>query len=280
MSKNVLPDTKQQEKELPARDWPVVAAIESVGEAGVFFFKTIKGFFTFFFTKNIEMEELLRQCFKIGNKSLGLVLTTGFIMGLVLTLQSRPVLAEFGAESWLPSMVCLSFVREIGPVLTGLICAGKVGSGLGAEVASMKVTEQIEAMEVSATNPFKYIVVTRVIACTFMLPLLIAFSDFAGILGSYVGVKIYGDISFTLFFTQGFSSVEFIDIIPAIIKSVLFGFAIGFVGCYKGYNAGRGTESVGVAANSAVVVASLLIFFIDLVAVQTVNLIETFNILD
>src|SRR5271154_849416 len=119
-----------------------------------------------------EFKELVKQSYLIGYKSFPLVAITGFIMGLVLTIQSRPTLAEFGAESWLPAMVAVSIIREIGPVITALIFAGKVGSGIGAELASMKVTEQIDSMEVSGINPFKYIVVTRVVATSLMLPLL------------------------------------------------------------------------------------------------------------
>ena len=116
-----------------------------------------------------QINEFFRQCYAIGFKSLPLVSITGFIMGLVLTIQSRPTMAKFGAESWLPSMVSLSLIREIAPVITALICAGKVASGIGAELGSMKVTEQIDAMEVSAINPFKYLVVTRILACTLMI---------------------------------------------------------------------------------------------------------------
>lgn len=222
-----------------------------------------------------EWDEVLSQCYKIGNKSLGLVAITGFIMGLVLTLQSRPVLAEFGAESWLPSMVSISFIREIGPVVTALICAGKIGSGIGAEVGSMKVTEQIDAMEVSATNPFKFIVATRIFATSLMVPLLTLFSDAFGMLGSFIGVNLFSEVDIKLYMTLSFASLEFVDFIPALIKTLLFGYVIGIVGCYKGLNAGRGTESVGLAANSAVVTSSLLIFFVDLIVVQATNMFTT-----
>jgi phospholipid/cholesterol/gamma-HCH transport system permease protein len=225
-------------------------------------------FFRELFTRPYEFAETARQCFVIGNKSFGLVGLTGIIMGLVLTIQSRPTLAEFGAESWLPGMVAVSIIREIGPVITGLICAGKIGSGIGAELGSMKVTEQIEAMEVSGTNPYKFLVVTRIVAATFMVPLLVIYADTMGLIGSYIGVNIKGEVNFFLFISRAFASLEFIDILPATIKTFFFGFVIGFVGCYKGFNAGRGTESVGIAANSAVVAASLMVFVVDMVAVQ------------
>ena len=147
-------------------------------------------FFKEGFKPKYEFQELLRQCFLIGNKTLPLVGITGFIMGLVLTIQSYPSMEAFGAESWLPSVVSVSLVREIVPVITALICAGKIGSGIGAELGSMKVTEQIDAMEVSGTNPFKYLVVTRVLATTLMVPLLVILSDTIGLYGAYLGVNM------------------------------------------------------------------------------------------
>jgi phospholipid/cholesterol/gamma-HCH transport system permease protein len=193
-------------------------------------------------------------------------------MGLVLTIQSRPTLAEFGAESWLPGMVALSLIREIAPVITALICAGKISSGIGAELGSMKVTEQIDAMEVSAINPYKYLVVTRVLATTLMIPLLVVLADGVGILGGFVGINIHSDVTLYRYFSQVLSSLEFLDIIPATIKTFFFGFFIGLIGCYKGFTAANGTESVGKAATSAVVTASLAIFIIDMMAVQLTDL--------
>lgn len=193
-------------------------------------------------------------------------------MGLVLTLQSRPTLLKFGAESWLPSMVSLSLIREIAPVITALICAGKIASGIGAELGSMKVTEQIDAMEVSAINPFKYLVVTRILATTLMIPILVFYADFIGIIGGYIGYNIHGDISMYRYFSEMIASVEYLDILPATIKTFFFGFFIGTIGCYKGFNASNGTASVGVAANESVVLASLSIFIIDMLAVQITDL--------
>ncbi len=225
-------------------------------------------FFKEVFRPPYEIKEFIRQCFVIGYKSLPLVAITGFIMGLVLTLQSRPTLAEFGAESWLPGMVALSLIREIAPVITALICAGKISSGIGAELGSMKVTEQIDAMEVSAINPYKYLVVTRVLASTLMIPLLVIFADGVGVLGGYVGMTIHTDVTLFRFLSQVLASIDFMDIFPATIKTFFFGFFIGMIGSYKGYTAANGTESVGKAATSAVVAASLTIFIIDMLAVQ------------
>mgnify|MGYP001590671597 CR=1 FL=1 len=230
-------------------------------------------FFKELFIPPYELKELRKQCYVIGYKSLPLVAITGFIMGLVLTLQSRPTLVEFGAESWLPGMVALSLIREIAPVITALICAGKISSGIGAELGSMKVTEQIDAMEVSAINPYNYLVVTRILATTLMVPILVIFADAVGILGGYIGINIHDDINFNRYIAQIFESLNYSDLIPATIKTFFFGFFIGMIGCYKGFNAANGTESVGKAANSAVVTASLAIFIIDMIAVQLTDLI-------
>jgi phospholipid/cholesterol/gamma-HCH transport system permease protein len=224
-------------------------------------------FFKEFFKKPFEGKELLKQCYNIGNRSLLLVGITGFIIGLVITLQTRPTLQEFGAESWMPSMVSISIIREIGPVIIALICAGKIGSGIGAELGSMRVTEQIDAMEVSGTNPFKYLVVTRVLAATLMLPVLVIFGDAIALYGSYIIENLKGEVSFVLYFNKVFSALEFGDIFPATIKTFFFGYAIGLVGCFKGFYCKKGTVGVGKAANSAVVFSSMLVFIIDFIAV-------------
>jgi phospholipid/cholesterol/gamma-HCH transport system permease protein len=253
--------------------------IEETQKANLFF-SEVAGFFMFLwkttreaFSRDCEFREFLRQCYQIGYKTLPLISVTGIIIGLVLTIQSRPALVDFGAVSMLPGMVALSIIREMGPVITALICAGKIGSGMGAELGSMKVTEQIDAMEVSSTNPIRFLVVTRVLAATLMIPILVLYADALGILGSWAGANIKGDVTFVLFFSQAFSVIDFMDLIPAVIKTFFFGAAIGFVGCYKGYTAGRGTESVGKAANSAVVLSSLLVIIIDLVAVQITDML-------
>jgi phospholipid/cholesterol/gamma-HCH transport system permease protein len=225
------------------------------------------------FSRNFEYKEFFHQCFKIGYKTLPLISVTGAIMGLVLTIQSRPALIDFGAVTLLPGMVAVSLIREMGPVITALICAGKIGSGMGAELGSMRVSEQIDAMEVSSTNPIRFLVVTRVLAATFMVPLLVLYADALGIMGSWAGANIKGDVTLVLFFSQAFSHIGFIDLMPAFIKTFFFGAVIGLVGCYKGYNAGRGTESVGIAANSSVVLASLLVIIVDMIAVQITDML-------
>jgi len=230
-------------------------------------------FFHEAFRPPLQTKEFIRQCFRIGYKSLPLIGLTGFIMGLVLTLQLRPTLVLYGVQAKLPDMVSLSIVREIGPVISALIFAGKIGSSIGAELGSMRVTEQIDAMDVSGTNPFKYLVVTRVLAATFMLPVLTILSDSVGIYGSYLGINIRSTMSLSLYSTHVFNILNFSDCIPAFIKTFFFGFAVGIIGCYMGYNTRNGTEGVGRSANSAVVISSLLVFIIDLVVVQITDIL-------
>jgi phospholipid/cholesterol/gamma-HCH transport system permease protein len=231
-------------------------------------------FFREGFRARFEFAELFNQCYNIGNRTLGLVGITGFIMGLVITIQSHPSMQAFGAESWLPAVVSVSLVREIVPVITALICAGKIGSSIGAELGSMKVTEQIDAMEVSGTNPFKYLVVTRVFASMLMIPLLVIIADAVGLWGAYIGVNMKTEVSFDLYTNQIFQKLTFGDVIPSIIKSFFFGFAIGIIGCYKGYFTRNGTQGVGRAANSAVVAATFVVFIIDLIAAQIADIID------
>lgn len=229
-------------------------------------------FFAQAFRRPFEWKELLLQCYIIGYQSLFLVATTGFIMGLVLTLQLRPTMIEFGAVSYMPNMVSIAFVREIGPMVTALICAGKIGSSIGAELGSMKVTEQIDAMEVSGTNPFKFLVVTRIWACILMLPLLIIIADVVGLMGSFLIESTRGEVSMMLYFGRAFDALAPYDLMPATIKSFFFGLVIGVVGCYKGYHSKKGTAGVGRAANTAVVLASLMLFVVDFLAVLIADL--------
>ena len=220
-----------------------------------------------------EFKEMFKQFFEIGYKSLGLVSITGFIIGYVLALQAIPMLTKFGALSLIPTMISISIIREIGPVITGLICAGKIGSGIGAELGSMKVSEQIDAMEVSATNPFKFLVVTRITATSLMIPILIIYADTIALIGGFIALNIVNGESLQLYFTTIFSALTFADVVPATIKTIFFGYAIGLVGSYQGYNASRGTESVGIAANISVVYSSLLVIIIDMIAVQLTTIL-------
>ncbi len=226
------------------------------------------------FKPPFEWKEIVRQCYEVGYKSLPLISLTGFVTGLVFTKQSRPSLAEFGASSWLPSLVAIAIIRALAPLVTALIAAGKVGSNIGAELGSMKVTEQIDAMEVSAVNPFKFLVVSRVVATTFMIPMLMFYTGAVAMLGAYINVHQNEMTSFISFFQQAFDKISFLDIFSSVTKGIVFGFTIGIVGCYKGFNASQGTEGVGRAANASVVVSMFLIFIEEILIVQITNSIR------
>ena len=237
-------------------------------------FQFIGRFFKELFTPPYEFKEIIKQCYEVGYKSLFLITLTGFITGLVFTKQSRPSLAEFGATSWLPSLVAIAIIRALAPLVTALICAGKVGSNIAAELGSMKVTEQIDAMEVSATNPFKFLVVSRVIATTLMIPMLMCYTGFVGMLGAFLNVHQNEATSYITFFQQAFERISFLDIFASTFKSIIYGFTIGIVGCYKGFHAKNGTEGVGRAANSSVVLSMFLIFIEEILIVQVTNSIR------
>ncbi|MBO9152084.1 MlaE family ABC transporter permease [Chitinophaga sp. GCM10012297] len=237
-------------------------------------FRFIRRFFREVLRPPLEVKEFIRQCYMVGYKSLALISLTGFITGLVFTKQSRPSLAEFGATSWLPSLISIAVIRALAPLVTALICAGKVGSGIGAELASMKVTEQIDAMEVSAINPFKYLVVTRIMACTVCLPLLMAYTALVGMAGSYLDIHLNEQTTLMAFINKAFNDISFLDLFASFFKSIVFGFTIGAVSSYLGYNASQGTTGVGKAANTSVVVSMFLIFIEEIIIVQVVNSIR------
>src|SRR5271154_2945176 len=170
-----------------------------------------------------EWREILKQCYAVGNRSFFLVSFTAFLAGVVFTRQSRPSLSSFGAESWLPSLVSQAVIRSLGPLITGLICAGKLGSNIGAELASMKVTEQIDAMEVSGTRPFSFLVVSRVVATTLMMPILVVYADIMALLGSFITVAIFNNTGFMLYFNDVANHVTYTDVFSSLIKSFFFG---------------------------------------------------------
>jgi phospholipid/cholesterol/gamma-HCH transport system permease protein len=236
--------------------------------------KFIIRFFKEAFVPPYEFKEIINQCYQVGYRSLPLVSLTGFIVGIVFTKQSRPSLSTFGAASWLPSLISIAIIRALAPLVTALIAAGKVGSNMGAELGSMKVTEQIDAMEVSATNPFKFLVTTRILAITCMLPILVLYMGFVGMMGSYLNIHLTEQTSFDAFVRSAFSTISFLDIFSSVLKSAVYGFTIGVAGCYQGYHAENGTQGVGRAANSAVVVSMFMIFIEEMLIVQVINAIR------
>jgi len=228
----------------------------------------IARFFREVFLPPYEWNEVVKQCYQVGVRSFTLITVTGFIVGVIFTKQSRPSLSEFGATSWLPSLVSIAIMRALAPLVTALIAAGKVGSSIGAELGSMRVTEQIDAMEVSGTKPFKYLVCTRIIATTVTIPLLATYVGFIGLLGGYLNVSQGEGTTYSAYMQAVFEPLTFIDFEASLIKAIVFGFTIGVVSCYQGYYSSKGTEGVGKAANASVVTAMFLVFIEEIIIVQ------------
>jgi phospholipid/cholesterol/gamma-HCH transport system permease protein len=217
-----------------------------------------------------EFKETWRQVFEIGWRSLPLVALSGFAIGVVLSMHTRASLERFGAEAMIPAGLAIALVRETGPLSAGLLVAGRVGAGIGAELGAMKVTEQIDALEAVAVDSFKFLAVTRILACIIAMPLLTTLMDFAGILGGYVAEASISGMSAQLYLHRAFSLIEFSDFIPATLKTAVFGFIIGTVASYLGLTTSRGTEGVGRASTSSVVLASVCIILVNVVLVKLI----------
>ncbi len=239
---------------------------EWFGEFGIFCGRVARAIFS----RPFEGRELLRQMDNIGSKSLVLVMIAGAATGVVMTLETRDSLTRFGAKAMLPAIIVFSLLKETGPIITGLIASGRVGAGIGSELGSMKVTEQIDAMEASAVNPYNFLAATRVLACITMLPLLTLAADFAGILMGWVATTLADPISLQHFINNGFKSVLFRDFLPPTLRTCVFGWIIGVVSCFEGMRARGGTEGVGRAATSSVVLSSLYIIVADVILVRLI----------
>ncbi len=217
-----------------------------------------------------EWRELLHQCDSVGSLSLPLAALAGAATGAVLSMETRDSLSRFGAKSMLPAVIVFSILKESGPVITGLVVSGRVGAGIGAELGSMKVTEQIDAMEASAVDPFRFLVATRIAACVLMLPLLALGADFCGVLVGWVADNLQGPISIHRFIETGFKNVGFNDFLAPTLKTAVFGFLIGTIACFEGMRTWGGTEGVGRAATRSVVLASLFVILADVLLVRLI----------
>jgi phospholipid/cholesterol/gamma-HCH transport system permease protein len=246
-----------------------VSVFEWFGELGLFCVRLVRSALA----PPYEFRELLRQCDEIGSKSLPLIALAGAATGVVMSLQTRDSLVRFGAKSFLPAVIVFSLVKESGPIITGLMVSGRVAAGIGAQLGSMRVTEQIDAMEASAIDPFKFLVATRVLACIVMLPLLTLASDFCGILMGWVANTLTEPVSLRLFLDNGFKNMLFSDFIPPTLKTMVFGFIIGIVACFQGMQTQGGTEGVGRSATSSVVLSSLFVVLADVVLVRLITTI-------
>jgi phospholipid/cholesterol/gamma-HCH transport system permease protein len=245
---------------------PVVSIFEWFGELGVFCARLARASVT----PPYEFREFLRQCDEIGSKSLPLVALAGAATGVVLSLQTRNSLTHFGAKSLLPAIILFSVIKESGPVITGLVVSGRAGAGIGAELGSMRVTEQIDAMEASAVEPFRYLVATRVLACILMLPLLTLCADFCAILMGWVAETVVDSITFRLFLENATKGARFSDFIPPTMKTLVYGFIIGVVACFQGMRTTGGTEGVGRSTTSSVVLSSLFVILADVILVRLI----------
>ncbi|HXH07428.1 MAG TPA: ABC transporter permease [Vicinamibacterales bacterium] len=217
-----------------------------------------------------EGREIVRQLYELGARSAPLVAVAGFAVGVVLSMHTRASLERFGAEAMIPAGLALALVRETGPLTTGLLLSGRIGAGIGAELGAMRVTEQIDALEASAIDAFKYLVVTRVVACTLAVPLLTTLLNFAGMLGGWAAEAAIEGMSLALYTRRAFSLLEFDDYVPATLKTAVFGFIIATVSSFLGYHAAQGTEGVGRASTRSVVLSSILIIVSNVVLVKAI----------
>jgi phospholipid/cholesterol/gamma-HCH transport system permease protein len=256
---------------------PQLSPIDRAGAAGLRFFEFTGSLAAFglraivgAFRPPYEPGEIVRHLWQFGYRSMPLILTSGFAIGVVLSMHTRATLARFGAEAMIPAGLALALVRETGPLTAGLLVSGRVGAGIGAEIGAMRVTEQIDALEATAVDAFKYLAVTRVIACVIAMPLLTAMMDFAGIVGGYVAEAVTSGMSWALYFERSFTYLDYSDFIPATVKTMVFGYLIAVVASYLGFTTTRGTEGVGEASTRSVVMASILIILSDVILVKII----------
>ncbi len=245
---------------------PIIQSLEWFGDLGLFLWQVVRAAVT----PPYEFRELFRQLDEIGSKSLPLVALAGAATGVVLSLEARYSLTRFGAKSLLPAAIVFSVIHETGPIITGLVVSGRVGAGIGAELASMKVTEQIDAIEASAVNPYRLLVAPRILACILMLPLLTLGADLCGLVMGWVAQALVEPLSFHQFITSGFKGADFNDFLPPTFKTAVFGLIIGLVACFQGMRTKGGAEGVGRAATSSVVLSSLFVILADVVLVKLI----------
>jgi phospholipid/cholesterol/gamma-HCH transport system permease protein len=245
---------------------PVADALAAVGDVAIFGGRALVDMWR----PPYELDEVLRQVYELGFRSVPLIATSGLAVGVVLSMHTRATLERFGAESLIPAGLALALVRETGPLVTGLLLSGRIGAGIGAELAAMKVTEQIDALEATAVDAFKFLVVTRVAACMLSLPLLVTVMNFAGMTGGLFAEWLIDGMSPSLYFQHAFSALQFHDYIPATVKTIVFGFIIATISSYLGFTTTQGTEGVGRASTRSVVFSSILIITVNVLLVRLI----------
>lgn len=244
----------------------ILAALAGVGEISLFGLRALRDAFL----PPYEFAEVVRHVYDIGWRSLPLIALAGFAIGVVLSMHTRASLERFGAEAMIPAGLAIALIRETGPLVTGLLVSGRVGAGIGAELGAMKVTEQIDALEAVAVDSFKFLAVTRILACIIAMPMLTAVMDFSGILGGFLAETTISGMSWELYFQRAFSLIEFNDFIPATMKTAVFGLLIGTIASYLGFNTTQGTEGVGRTSTRSVVLASMSIIMSNVVLVKLI----------
>lgn len=244
----------------------ILATLAWIGEVTFFGLRALREAFL----PPYEFREIARHVFEIGWRSTPLIAASGFAIGVVLSLHTRASLERFGAEAMIPAGLAIAMIRETGPLTAGLLVSGRVGAGIGAELGAMKVTEQIDALEATAVDSFKFLAVTRILACILAMPLLTTMMDFCGILGGYVAEASVSGMSWQLYFRRAFSLIEFDDFIPATLKTAVFGMIIGTIASYLGFTTTQGTEGVGRTSTRSVVFSSILIIVVNVVLVKMI----------
>ena len=244
----------------------VIAFLASVGEAALFGLKAAREIFV----PPFEFRETIRQIYELGLRSVPLIAVAGVAVGVVLSMHTRASLQRFGAESMIPAGLAIALVRETGPLTAGLLLSGRIGAGIGAELGAMRVTEQIDALEASAVDAFRYLVVTRVIACIVALPILTTLMNFAGMMGGFLAETTATGMSLSLYFNRAFSLIDMTDYVPATMKTMVFGFIIATTSSYLGFTTESGTEGVGRASTRAVVLSSILIIVSNVLLVRLI----------
>lgn len=242
------------------------STFESIGQVTSFGARALRAAWT----PPFEGEYLLTQLYEVGVGSFLLVVAAGFSLGVVLTLHTRSMLVQFGATADIPVFQALVFLNEIGPLVTGLLLAGRVGASIGAQLANMRATEQIDALETLSIDSFKLLVVTRVIACSVMLPLLTICMDAAGIFGGFISEHLISHLSWTLYLQRAFGNMTFADLVPPTLKTAVFGYLIACISCFFGYTTNEGSEGVRKAATSSVVISSVVIILAEVILVKCI----------
>jgi phospholipid/cholesterol/gamma-HCH transport system permease protein len=256
---------------------PLLSSVDRAG-AGVLSFLELTGALASFggralveaFRPPYEPGEVIRHIYSFGYRSTPLVATAGLAIGVVLSMHTRASLERFGAEAMIPAGLAIALIRETGPLTTALLVSGRVGAGIGAELGAMKVSEQIDALEANAVDAFKYLAVTRILALMIVMPLLTIVMDFAGILGGYLAEVVVSGMSWRLYFERAFTYIAYSDLLPATLKTVVFGFLIAVAASYLGFTTSRGTEGVGEASTRSVVLGSMLIILGDVILVKII----------